>query len=226
MARAFADNSVAAFDFLLAHGVPIVDKAPDNLERPRNRHVGAAHVALPPLMHWPAVQTGKPADEPSSATTSSGNGLMQPLYAAALDAGVKILLEHRMIGIHRETPRFGPRHRHRRRNDGATRHIGARKAVIIGTGGSSGNVNFRRMFDPRLTEEYCGLAGMPWSDQDASGELAAMAIGASLWGLTNFAGEYGTGVTKPGLDRLPVWLWQFALASGQRQSSTRRAPPD
>ena len=38
------------------------------------------------------------------------------------------------------------------------------------------------MFDPRLTEEYCGLAGMPWSDQDASGELAAMAIGASLWG--------------------------------------------
>ena len=34
------------------------------------------------------------------------------------------------------------------------------------------------MFDPRLTEEYCGLAGMPWSDQDASGELAAMAIGA------------------------------------------------
>jgi hypothetical protein len=54
------------------------------------------------------------------------------------------------------------------------------------------------MFDPRLTEEYCGLAGMPWSDQDASGELAAMAIGASLWGLTNFAGEYGTGVTKAG----------------------------
>ena len=72
------------------------------------------------------------------------------------------------------------------------------KAVIIATGGSSGNVNFRRMFDPRLTEEYCGLAGMPWSDQDASGELAAMAIGASLWGLTNFAGEYGTGVTKAG----------------------------
>ena len=54
------------------------------------------------------------------------------------------------------------------------------------------------MFDPRLTEEYCGLAGMPWSDQDASGELAAMGIGASLWGLTNFAGEYGTGITKPG----------------------------
>src|SRR4029079_11875335 len=65
-------------------------------------------------------------------------------------------------------------------------------------GGSTGNVNFRRMFDPRLTEEYCGLAGMPWSDQDASGELAGMAIGASLWGLANFSGEYGTAITKPG----------------------------
>ncbi len=54
------------------------------------------------------------------------------------------------------------------------------------------------MFDPRLTEEYCGLAGMPWSDQDASGELAAMAIGASLWGLYNQTGEFGANVTKPG----------------------------
>jgi len=54
------------------------------------------------------------------------------------------------------------------------------------------------MFDPRLTEEYCGLAGMPWSDQDASGELAAMAIGASLWGFYNQTGEFGSNVTKAG----------------------------
>jgi hypothetical protein len=67
-------------------------------------------------------------------------------------------------------------------HNGRHLNIRARKAVIIGTGGCTGNVNFRRMFDPRLTEEYCGLAGMPWSNQDASGELAAMAIGASLWG--------------------------------------------
>ena len=58
--------------------------------------------------------------------------------------------------------------------------------MIIATGGSTGNVNFRRMFDPRLTEEYCGLAGMPYSNQDARGEIAAMAVGASLWGLFNF----------------------------------------
>jgi hypothetical protein len=77
--------------------------------------------------------------------------------------------------------------------------IGARKAVILGTGGSTGNVNFRRMADPRLTEEYCGLAGMPWSDQDASGEIAAMAVGASLWGFYNQTGEFGFNLTKPGI---------------------------
>jgi len=197
IARAFADNSVPAFDFLLAHGVTIVDKAPDNLSGheigvsvPRTLHCAA--------MHWPLVQTGQPVDPAVQATTSSGSGLMQPLYEAALKAGVKILLEHRMTNIHRESPHSGRVTGVGIEYGGAERNIRAHNAVIIGTGGSSGNVNFRRMFDPRLTEEYCGLAGMPWSDQDASGELAAIAIGASLWGLTNFAGEYGTGVTKPG----------------------------
>ena len=104
--RAFADNSVAAFDFLLAHGVTIVDQAPDNLSgheigmsAPRTMHCAA--------MDWPLVQTGKPADPAARATTSSGSGLMLPLYAAALKAGVKILLQHRMTAIHRETPQSG-----------------------------------------------------------------------------------------------------------------------
>jgi succinate dehydrogenase/fumarate reductase flavoprotein subunit len=195
--RAFADNSVATFDFLLAHGVTIVDRAPDNLSGheigmsvPRTLHCAA--------LNFPLVQTGEPVDEDAQVTTSSGSGLMVPLEAAARKAGVRILLQHRMTTIHRATPHSGRVIGIAVDHNGSARNIRAQQAVIIATGGSSGNVNFRRMFDPRLTEEYCGLAGMPWSDQDASGELAAMAIGASLWGLTNFAGEYGTGVTKPG----------------------------
>jgi hypothetical protein len=123
---------------------------------------------------------------------------MRPLEAAAKKAGVEILLEHRMTAIQRQASNAGPVLGISVDNKGTRVHIRARKAVIIGTGGSTGNVNFRRMFDPRLTEEYCGLAGMPWSDQDASGELAAMAIGASLWGLYNQTGEFGANVTKPG----------------------------
>jgi hypothetical protein len=42
-------------------------------------------------------------------------------------------------------------------------------------------VNFRRIFDPRLTEEY-QVVGEPYSRQSGDGEIAAMQVGASLWG--------------------------------------------
>lgn len=195
--RAFADNSVATFNFLEAHGVVFVDKAPDSRggegvgnSVPRENHAA--------VMDWPMVQTGGYADPAVQKNMSSGNGLIRPLEAAAKMAGVRILTDHRMTAIYRREPRFGPVLGIAVDHQGQRLDIRARKAVILATGGSSGNVNFRRMFDPRLTEEYCGLAGMPWSDQDASGEMAAMAIGASIWGTYNFSGEFGSNVTKPG----------------------------
>ena len=195
--RAFADNSAPAFEWLVAHGVIFTEGGPDTWggtsvgnSVPREMHSAA--------MHWPTVQTGKPLDPAVQATTSSGNGLMRPLEAAARKAGVKILLEHRMTRIYREAPNAGRVLGIAAETKGAKLSIRARSAVIIGTGGSTGNVNFRRMFDPRLTEEYCGLSGMPWSDQDGSGEIAALSIGASLWGLYNQTGEFGTNITKPG----------------------------
>ena len=195
--RAFADHSVATYEWLVAHGVIFVDKAPDarggnavGNSVPREMHAA--------VMHWPTVQTGKPADPAVQATTSSGNGLMRPLQAAAVQAGVRILPEHRMVALHRQAPHAGRVLGIAVEHNGTRLAIRARKAVIVATGGSTGNVNFRRMADPRLTEEYCGLSGMPWSDQDASGELAAMAIGASLWGFYNQTGEFGFNLTKPG----------------------------
>jgi succinate dehydrogenase/fumarate reductase flavoprotein subunit len=195
--RAFADNNVATFDWLLAHGVTFADKAPDERggisvgnSAPREMH------AVP--LNWPLAQTGQPVDPAIRSTYSIGAGLMHPLIEAARRAGVEILLEHKMTAIHRETPTSGRVTGIEVDHHGKSISIRARKAVIIGTGGSSGNVNFRRMFDPRLTEEYCGLAGMPWSDQDASGEIAGMAVGAALWGLFNQTGEFGYSLTKAG----------------------------
>ena len=66
---------------------------------------------------------------------------------------------------------------------------------MIATGGHTGNVNFRRMFDPRLTEEY-QQAGMPYSFQGADGELAAMDVGASLWATGTQTSEVGPAITK------------------------------
>jgi succinate dehydrogenase/fumarate reductase flavoprotein subunit len=194
--RAFADNSVAAFDFLLAHGVKVIDRMPNKVGHEIG--VSVQRTLQIDVADWPMVHTGGPA-APDDDEIRAGAGLMRPLEAAARQAGVTILLEHRMTAIHREAPRSSGRvtgiavdH------NGVATKIRARKAVIVATGGSTGNVNFRRMFDPRLTEEYCGLAGMPWSDQDASGEIAAMEVGAALWGLFNYTGEFGSAITKPG----------------------------
>ena len=195
--RAFADNNVSTYDWLLEHGVTFADKAPD--ER------GGISVgnSVPREMHsvpldWPIAHTGKPVPPEQARTYSIGAGLMYPLIEAAKKCGVEILLEHKMTAIHRETSTSGRVTGIEAEHSGKKITIGARKAVIIGTGGSIGNVNFRRMFDPRLTEEYCGLAGMPWSDQDASGEIAAMSINAALWGLANQSAEFGYGITKAG----------------------------
>ncbi len=193
--RAFADNSVAAFEFLLAHGVKVIDRLPNSI----GHEIGASVLRTMQIdvAGWPMVHTGKPAD-PDDPEIRAGAGLIRPLEAAARKAGVDILLGHRMTAIHREGRKSGRVTGITVDHNGDSLNIRARRAVIVATGGSTGNVNFRRMFDPRLTEEYCGLAGMPWSDQDASGEIAAMDIGAALWGLFNYTGEFGSGITKPG----------------------------
>src|SRR5579863_1986919 len=97
---AFAQASAPTFEWLLAHGVAFVDKAPDarggnavGNSAPREMHAAA--------MDWPMVQTGKPVDPSVRATTSTGNGMMRPLEAAARRLGVEIMLRHRMVALHR-----------------------------------------------------------------------------------------------------------------------------
>jgi succinate dehydrogenase/fumarate reductase flavoprotein subunit len=194
--RAFADESAKTYEWLVAHGVIFVEKAPDfaagsavGNSAPRENH------AAP--MAWPQVQTGVAVSPERAATTSSGIGLIRPLEATARKLGVRILLQHKMTSIIRENPHAGRILGISATNQGGTVNIRARKGVIIGTGGHSSNVNFRRIFDPRLTEEY-QVAGEPYSFQDASGEIAAMSIGASLWGAYNQSGEFGPNVTKAG----------------------------
>ena len=77
-------------------------------------------------------------------------------------------------------------------HEGTVLNIRALKGVLVATGGHSNNIEFRRMFDPRLTEEY-RVTGDPYSRKTADGEIAAMALGASLWGTaqqTNEAARY------------------------------------
>jgi len=195
--RAFADNAAPTHEWLVAHGVIFVNKSPDDLggNSVGNSVFREMHTAP---MQWPRPETGAPFPPSVQATTSHGVGMMRPLEASARKLGIPILLEHKMTELIRENPNGGRVLGVVVENKGKKLRFRARKAVILATGGSTSNVNFRRMFDPRLTEEYDGVAGEPWSIQDGSGELAAMAIGASLWGAYNQTGEFGSALTKPG----------------------------
>ena len=135
---------------------------------------------------------------------------MRPLEASAQAKGVKFLLNYKMTSLiqgsclrchpgelsalqHSIRQGYFPERRHRYRSyrsagniDSTKSSVGIRaaKAVILATGGSTSNVNFlvhvRSPLDGGIPSCY-----EPDTFQDASGELAAMAIGASLWGLGN-----------------------------------------
>jgi FAD binding domain len=196
--RAFADHSAPTFEWLVEQGVIFSDIPPDNngATETGNSAYRENHAAA---MAWPMMQTGVAVPAERAATTSTGIGLVRPLEVTARKAGVQILLKHRMTGLVREQATSGRVVGITVTNEGKPLRIRARRGVIIGTGGGSSNVNFRRIFDPRLTEEYNGVAGEPYTSQDASGELAAMAIGASLWGAYNQTGEFGIHLSKAGL---------------------------
>jgi succinate dehydrogenase/fumarate reductase flavoprotein subunit len=203
--RAAADNSAPTFEFLVANGIKFNDIPSDN----SGGHSVGNSV---PREHHVSWGKGASLESPVGA---AGIAWIRPLEDSARKKGVKFLLNYKMTGIIREKPLAGrvlgvtaqynplilpgqttPLKSFR--SDGnidittKTVNLKANKAVIIATGGSASNVNFRRMFDPRQTEEY-PVGGEPYSYQDASGELAGMAIGASLWGLTHQALENGGG---------------------------------
>jgi hypothetical protein len=192
--RAFADNNVFAYDFLVSHGLVWTKPEPDRggmtqagLSAPRAMHAA--------VLQYTQIQTGVVLPPDVGKTTSGGIGIARPLEAAARKAGVQILLEHRMTSLIRENGRVVGITVQAK---GAKLNFHARKGVIIATGGSTANVDFRRIFDPRLTEEYCSDAGEPYTSQDASGEIAGLAVGASLWGTANHTGEFGTVIAKAG----------------------------
>lgn len=204
--RAFADHCALTYEFLLANGVEFADKAPDN-------HGASTTGNSAPRENHAVWTRGAGLESPNAA---SGTSVMRPLEESARKKGVGFLLNYKMTSIIREpSTEIGPGHvigitaeynprimpgsttplksfRDQGNIDSTqpTMKLRAHKAVIVATGGSTSHLEFRRMFDPRLTP-VVQVGGEPYTYQDASGELAAMAIGASLWGLVNQTLENG-----------------------------------
>src|SRR2546430_10572526 len=166
LVRDWADENVAPFEFLIENGVQFNDAKP-----------GLLNGGSVPRLVITKVYSD---DLNETINGSNGSGLVRGLEKSAKAKGAQFLFRHKMTKIIRENPTSGRVLGVAAKFENKDVNIQAKRGLILCTGGHTSNVEFRRMFDPRLTEEY-QVAGEPWSKQTAAGEMQAMAIGAALW---------------------------------------------
>lgn len=209
--RAIAVDMLEAYDFIQEKGVVVKDMAPVLVAPTDPESVPRQTYADP--TGWDDYY-GSP-----TVAARGGVGVTRPQEETLRESGAQFLLNYHMDRIYRDfdtqagrftgrvlgiqasyKPTVLPDETERLESlmgDGnvnesrSTVNIKANKAVIVTTGGGIGNLRYRTMFDPRLGPEYDGIAGMPFSDKDASGEYAAMAIGGSLGTLAQMMQEGG-----------------------------------
>ena len=185
LVRRFADETVATFEFLTENGL---DWEEDYLGGPEDASTVPREIRP---REWPIRSQLVAHDQ-----RRNGSGIVRALERSARRKGVEILLSHRMLSVFREGRTagrvtgvtVGQVDRHFRPME-RTINIRARRGVVLCTGGHGNNVQFRRLFDPRLTSEY-QWHGHTLAPHNGDGELAAMAVGASLWGTHNQAHQH------------------------------------
>jgi succinate dehydrogenase/fumarate reductase flavoprotein subunit len=191
LVRKFADENLATFDFLTENGL---DWEEDYVD-------GPAYASTVPRQirpnEWPVRSQLVALDQ-----GRNGSGIVRALERSARSKGVEILLSHRMTDLFREGRASGrvmgaaiAQVDRDFKPTGKTLNVRARRGVILCTGGHGNNIEFRRMFDPRLTEEY-QWHGQVLAPHNADGERAAMAIGAALWVTANQTSESGQAFNK------------------------------
>ena len=179
LVRMWSDENLPTLDFLLENGIRFNDVAPQKVW---NESVPRNFVAIRYSDNLAETIQGR-----------GGSGVVRPLEASARKKGATFLASHKLVRLLSATPSAGPVYGVVAQHNGKDVTIRARKGVILCTGGHTSDVDFRRMFDPRLTEEY-QVTGEPWSKQTAAGERLAMAVGAVLWGTANQ--QNGLAITK------------------------------
>ena len=183
LVRAFADENAATFEFLIENGVHFLD----HLVGPGGCLDGASTAANYPV-----------AGRQRTCDASSDPGWIRSRPGAGSQCS----------GETRAGPSAAQNDEHRPREplrgQGAWHHGNARGPHREHRGEEGRPGRHGRQLEqrepppdvrPGLTEEY-QVAGEPWSRQSGDGELAAMAIGAALWGTTNQTAEAGIAVSK------------------------------
>ena len=213
--RAVADSMVEAYEWIQDKGVIVRDVEPikqvDYTEGGTDPETVARWTYTDQATEdWVSYADYLSPSQDGALLDRCGIGLTRPLERSAREGGAQFLLNYHMDKIFREGSLDGrvigiqahysptvlpgeseplaPLSPWTEGNLDCTQdtvNIKANQAVVIATGGSSGNVYFRTMIDPRRTVEYDCTSGDPFCPKDASGEIAAMAIGASLGSVAN-----------------------------------------
>jgi succinate dehydrogenase/fumarate reductase flavoprotein subunit len=181
LVRTWAYENAPTFEFLLENDVRFIDAPPETT------NAGT----VPRLFYTMPFSD----DLRETINGRGGSGIVRALERSARAKGVRFLLRHTLTGlIATRTPPRGVRGIAARGEEGDVT-VRAHRGVVLATGGHTSNVAFRRMFDPRLTEEY-QTVGEPWSRQSADGERLAMELGAALWGTSSQAGGRSLAIAK------------------------------
>ena len=162
LVRKFVDNTSATHQFLLDHGVKLLDAS------------GAT-----PLTYIYEYEADPGPGNPlvNSDGSFCGSGLVRPLADAAREKGVEILEEHEVIRLVREES--GKVVGGVAVNNGKELYFKGNDAVLIASGGWKGHKVLRKLFDPRIPEDM-GHTGEPYAINDGKVIDAAMAIGAAI----------------------------------------------
>ncbi|MCL2631689.1 MAG: FAD-dependent oxidoreductase, partial [Coriobacteriia bacterium] len=204
--RGAANYHAVAFDFIIENGWV---HQPDETLRGGGGTDTVNRTITTDMTGWESV------NPMGSDSIPLGPGLCRPLEKSAREKGVEFIMNHHMDKIWRDpasgnvvgiTASYSPRIM-----PGETEplvdfdeflngnidtveevNVKATKGVVVATGGSSSNWKFHSLFDPRYGPEHAdGVGGDPYSFQDASGELAIIAIGGTI-----AATEVGINVAK------------------------------
>jgi hypothetical protein len=208
MSRTFADNNVAAYNFLQSMGIQWQELG--SVKIGTSHWNGASHTPRTNYPMWKGAVTNPPGQD--SPAGNDGVAYIRPLEITARNNGIQFLLNYRMSQIYRAGNYTGrvvgvsANYTGGRTLPGstallqpycttsgslvpnkgnismtqATVNIKANKAVFVATGGSSSNIERRKRFDQRLGSAF-SVGGEPYSYQTGDGEVAAERIGASLY---------------------------------------------
>ncbi len=212
--RGAANVHPDAFEFLLENGWVHLDDSTLRGDAGSYMDGGTGADSVPRTITTDPTGWTEPA-----LSSTSGIGLTRPLEVSAREKGVQFIMNHHMDKIYRDedgegavvgvqasyTPRIVPGsdtplvdiYTDGNIDSTETVNIKANQALIVATGGSTSNWKFHQIFDPRYGPEHAhGVGGDPFSFQDASGELACLAIGASLGATASQTQEAGSALAK------------------------------